>query len=199
LTLAATACYCSWPLSIPGPGASVLRELARKIDFLQDLFGRGVSWLMFLMVMVVFSDVIGRYLFNRTYVWVQEFEWYLFAMVYLLAAGYTLLYDEHVRVDILYSRWTPRRRAVMDSILFVVFFFPSCLMVAYTTWPFFRNSYRVLEGSPDPGGIPARWALKGVIIVAFVILMLQGVSELIKRFYVAMGWEEPNRRDKEIH
>jgi TRAP-type mannitol/chloroaromatic compound transport system permease small subunit len=177
----------------------MLRELARKIDVFQEFFGRGVSWLLLLMVLVVFSDVIGRYLFNRTYVWVQEFEWYLFAIVYLMAAGYTMLYDEHVRVDILYSKWPARKRALADFLLLLVFFFPSCLMVVYTTWPFFRNSVRVLEGSPDPGGIPARWALKGVIIVAFVILMIQGVSQLIKNFYVAAGWEAPEARDKEIH
>lgn len=177
----------------------MLRELARRIDAAQERFGRAVSWLMLLMVMVVFSDVIGRYLFNRTYVFVQELEWYLFAVVYLLAAGYTLLWDEHVRVDILYARLSPRQKARLDFVLLFVFFFPSCLLVISTTWPFFVNAWRVLEGSPDPGGIPARWALKGVIIVAFVILMIQGVSQAIKAYYVARGWEEPERRVREIH
>jgi TRAP-type mannitol/chloroaromatic compound transport system permease small subunit len=177
----------------------MLRELARRIDAAQERFGRAVSWLMLLMVMVVFGDVIGRYLFNRTYVFVQELEWYLFAVVYLLAAGYTLLWDEHVRVDILYARLSPRQKARLDFVLLFVFFFPSCLLVISTTWPFFVNAWRVLEGSPDPGGIPARWALKGVIIVAFVILMIQGVSQAIKAYYVARGWEEPERRVREIH
>jgi TRAP-type mannitol/chloroaromatic compound transport system permease small subunit len=177
----------------------MLREVARTIDAFQERFGRAVSWLMFLMVLVVFADVISRYALSRTYVFVQELEWYLFSMVYLLAAGYTLLHDEHVRVDIVYSRLSPRRKARLDFVLFLVFFFPSCLLVIVTAWPFFINSYRVLEGSPDPGGIPARWALKGIIIVAFALLMLQGVSEAIKRFYVAAGWEEPERREREIH
>lgn len=176
----------------------MLRELARKIDAAQERFGRAVSWLMLLMVLVVFGDVIGRYLFNRTYVFVQELEWYLFATVYLLAAGYTMLWDEHVRVDILYSRLTPRQRARLDFILLLVFFFPSCLLVIYTTWPFFVNAVRVMEGSPDPGGIPARWALKGVIIVAFVILLVQGVSQTIKAYWIIRGWEEPARRVREV-
>lgn len=176
----------------------MLRELARKIDAFQERFGNGVSWLMFGMVLVVFGDVISRYAFNRTWVFVQEFEWYLFSMVYLLAAGYTLLYDEHVRVDIISSKFPPRTKARLDFVLFLVFFFPSCLLVIYTTWPFFLNSLKVLEGSPDPGGIPARWALKAVIIAAFAILILQGISETIKRFYVAKGWEEPQRRVREI-
>lgn len=177
----------------------MLRELARKIDAVQEPFGRAVSWLTTLMVAVVFADVIMRYTMNRTYVFTQELEWYLFGMVYLLAAGYTMLHDEHVRVDIVYSKLSPKRKAWLDFILLLVFFFPSCLMVVYTSWPFVRNAWSVWESSPDPGGIPARWALKSVIIIGFVILMIQGLSELIKRYYVARGWEQPASQVKEIH
>jgi len=176
-----------------------VRALARRIDALQERIGRGVSWLMFGMVAVVFSDVIFRYLFNKSWVFVQELEWHLFGVVYLLAAGYTMLHDEHVRVDILYSRLSPRRKALIDFVLLWVFFFPSCLLVVYTTWPFVRNAFLVNEGSPDPGGIPARWAIKAVIIVGFGLLLLQGVSQAIKTFYWAMGWEERERRVQEIH
>jgi TRAP-type mannitol/chloroaromatic compound transport system permease small subunit len=172
----------------------MLREVARRIDAAQERFGNGLSWLMLGLVLVVFGDVLFRYLLNRTYVFVQELEWYLFAIIYLMAAGYTLLHDEHVRVDILYSRLLPRTRAWFDFVLLLVFFFPSCLMVVYTTWPFFWNSYKVLEGSPDPGGIPARWALKAVIILAFVVLIIQGVSQAIKSLWVARGWEAPALR-----
>jgi TRAP-type mannitol/chloroaromatic compound transport system permease small subunit len=179
--------------------ASMLRELARTIDRAQDAFGRGLAWLMLVMVLVVFTDVLMRYLFRRSYVWAQELEWNLFAITYLMAAGYVMLWDEHVRVDMLYSRLTVRQKAWLDFVLLWVFFFPSVLMVIYTTWPFFRNSLAVWEGSPDPGGIPLRWALKGVIIVAFVILAIQGLSQAIKNYYVARGWEEPESRVKEIH
>lgn len=176
-----------------------MRELARRIDALQDRFGRAVSWLMLLMVLVVFGDVISRYALKTTSVFTQELEWYLFGTVYLLAAGYTLLHDEHVRVDIVYSKLSPRRKAWFDFVLLFIFFFPSCLLVIYTAWPFVRNSWAVWEGSSDPGGIPARWALKSVIILGFVILLVQGVSEAIKRFYWAMGWEEPRRHVKDVH
>jgi TRAP-type mannitol/chloroaromatic compound transport system permease small subunit len=110
-----------------------------------------------------------------------------------------MLWDEHVRVDIMYSRLSPRKRAWVDFVLLFVFFFPSALLIVYTTWPFFRNAWIVYEGSPDPGGIPARWALKGVIIVAFGIMVIQGISEAIKRFHWAMGWEEPEVRAREVH
>lgn len=176
-----------------------MRELARRIDAFQERVGRSVSWLMFGMVVVVFGDVIFRYLFNRSWVFIQELEWHLFGIVYLLAAGYTMLYNEHVRVDILYARLSPRRKAWVDFVMLFVMFFPSCLLVIYTTWPFVRNSFAVNEGSPDPGGIPARWALKAVIIIAFCLLVLQGISQAIKSFYWAMGWEEPEKRAAEIH
>lgn len=176
-----------------------MRELARKIDRFQDAFGRALSWLMLAMVLTVFFDVVMRYAIRRTFVATQELEWYIFAITYLMAGGYVMLWDEHVRVDILYSRLSPRKRALMDFILLFVFFFPSALLIIYTTWPFFRNAVMVWEGSPDPGGIPARWALKGVIIVAFTIMVIQGISQAIKNFYWAMGWEEPETRTKEIH
>jgi TRAP-type mannitol/chloroaromatic compound transport system permease small subunit len=175
-----------------------MRELARRIDAFQERFGRAVSWLMFGMVVVVFGDVIFRYVFSRSFVWVQELEWHLFGAIYLLAAGYTLLYDEHVRVDIVYSKLSPRGKAWIDFALLWVFFFPSCLLIIYTSWPFVKASYVVNEGSPDPGGIPARWVLKSVIIVGFALLLLQGVAQAIKSFYWAMGWEEPKRRPQEI-
>jgi TRAP-type mannitol/chloroaromatic compound transport system permease small subunit len=176
-----------------------MRELARRIDRLQDRFGRGVSWMMLAMVVVVFGDVLSRYLFRTTYVFVQELEWYLFGASYLLAAGYTLLFDEHVRVDIVYSKLSPRKKAWFDLVLFLLFFFPSCLLVIYTAWPFVRNSWAVWEGSPDPGGIPGRWALKSMIIVGFAFLLLQGLSETIKRLYWAMGWEEREPVVREVH
>lgn len=180
-------------------GESALRRLARRIDAGQDAFGRGLAWLMLGMVLVVFFDVIMRYAINKSWVFTQELEWYIFAVTYLLGAGYVMLWDEHVRVDIVYSRLSPRRKALVDFVLLWIFFFPSCVLIVYTTWPFFRNAAAVLEGSPDPGGIPARWALKGVIIVAFAILIVQGLSQAVKNFYVLKGWEEPEVRAKEIH
>jgi TRAP-type mannitol/chloroaromatic compound transport system permease small subunit len=177
----------------------MLRELARRIDAFQERFGRAVSWLMFGMVVVVFGDVIFRYVFNRSWVWVQELEWHLFGIIYLLAGGYTMLYNEHVRVDIWYAKQPPRKKAWVDFILLWIFFFPSCLLIVYTTWPLVKHSFAVNEGSPDPGGIPARWALKSVIIIGFLLLMLQGISQAIKNFYWAMGWEAPEERAQEIH
>ena|SRR3989442_3437562 len=177
----------------------MLRQLARTIDAFQERVGRAVSWLMFAMVVVVFGDVILRYVFSRSSVFTQELEWHLFGLVYLLAAGYTMLYDEHVRIDILYSKWSPRTKAAVDFVLLFVMFFPSAIMIVVTTWPFVKHSFAVNEVSPDPGGIPFRWAYKSVIIIGFALLMLQAISQAIKNFYCAMGWEERERRPQEVH
>lgn len=174
-----------------------MRELARRIDRAQERFGRGVSWLSLGMVLVVFGDVVSRYLFRHTSGAMQELEWYLFGTLYLLAAGYTLLHDEHVRVDIACSKLSPRRRAWLDFVLYWVFFFPSCVLVIYTAWPFVRLAWEVWEGSPDPGGLPLRWLLKSMIIVGFVLLLVQGISETIKSFYRGMGWETPEQSKAE--
>jgi TRAP-type mannitol/chloroaromatic compound transport system permease small subunit len=178
--------------------AQVLRNIARKIDALDDRFGRLVSWIMLFMVLVVFTDVVLRYLFSTTTVWLQELEWHLFGIVYMLGAGYTMLYDEHVRVDIVYSRWSVRKKAWSDFILYLVFFYPSAIMIVWTSIPFVRDSFRVFEGSPDPGGIPLRFLLKSVIILGFLLLMLQALSQTIKSYFVARGWEEPEQRVKDI-
>src|SRR6266705_2049770 len=114
----------------------MLRQLARRIDRLQERFGQAVSWIMLFMVLVVFTDVLLRYLFRTTTVWLQELEWHLFGVVYMLGAGYTMLYDEHVRVDIVYSRWSVRKKAWSDFILYLVFFYPSAIMIVWTTIPF---------------------------------------------------------------
>lgn len=177
----------------------MLRELARKIDAFQERFGQGVSWLMFAMVVVVFSDVIFRYVFNKSSVFTQELEWHLFGLVYLLAAGYTMLYDEHVRIDVLYSKWSPRKKAAVDFVLIFVMFLPSVTMIMVATWPFVKHSFAVNEGSPDPGGIPFRWAYKSVILIGFGLLTLQAMSQAIKNFYWMMGWEERKTRVQEVH
>jgi TRAP-type mannitol/chloroaromatic compound transport system permease small subunit len=177
----------------------MLRQLARRIDAFQERVGRFTSFVTLAMVLVVFVDVVLRYGLSKSSVFMQEMEWHLFAVGYLFAAGYTMLYDEHVRVDIVYSSWSPRRKAWANFVFAFLFFFPSVVLVIYTSIPFVRNSFMINEGSPDPGGVPARWVLKSVIIIGFVLLGLQGISETVKNYYIARGWEEPNPRPKEIH
>jgi TRAP-type mannitol/chloroaromatic compound transport system permease small subunit len=165
--------------------------LTRGIDAVNNWIGRASSWLAFLLVVVTTYDVASRYLFKQSFVFVQELEWHLFAVMFLVAAGYTHLKGDHVRVDIIYARMSPRARAWMDLVLGVLFLFPTCFLLIWTSIPFVAASGRVLEGSPDPGGIPGRFLLKAVIPLGFTLVALQGVSETIKNYFRAVGKEMP--------
>lgn len=168
-----------------------VRALTRRIDAVNEWVGRGASWLALLLVVVTTYDVASRYLFRKSFVFIQELEWHLFAILFLIAAGYTHLKGDHVRVDIFYARMSPRNRAWIDLVLGVLFLFPTCFLLIWTSIPFVIASAKVLEGSPDPGGIPGRFLLKAVIPLGFILIALQGISETIKNLLHVLGKEMP--------
>lgn len=153
-----------------------LQTLSRRIDRVNACVGRVVAWVTLGLVAVVFVDVVMRYLFRTSFVFTQELEWHLFAFVFLLGGGYTLLHDAHVRVDILYQRFGDRARAWVNLVGVLLFLTPGCLLVIITSWKFVIKAWAILEGSPDPGGIPLRFLVKGCIPVGFVLILLQGWS-----------------------
>ncbi len=170
-----------------------LPRWVRAVEALSEWSGRAVAWLTLAMVLLVGYDVAMRYLFRAGSVALQELEWHLFALIFLLGAAYTLRHDEHVRVDLLHqSRWmTPRRRAWVDLVGTVLFLIPFCLLVIHASWPFVRASFELGEGSPDPGGLPARWLLKAAIPLGFGLLLLQGLALAARSARVALGREAP--------
>jgi TRAP-type mannitol/chloroaromatic compound transport system permease small subunit len=168
---------------------SVAARVSKWIDSVNEWIGRGVAWATLGLVLVVFVDVLMRYLFNTSFVFTQELEWHVFSFVFLLGAGYTLLYDGHVRVDIVYQAVRPKTRAWIDLVGVVFFLIPGCLVVIDTSAAFALSSLDVWEGSPDPGGIPFRFIVKGFIPVGFLLLLLQGISLGIKSFLVISGAE----------
>jgi len=168
-----------------------MRAVIRPIDALNEGVGRASAWLALLLVVVTTYDVVSRYLFNKSFVFIQEMEWHLFAILFLVAAGYTHLKGDHVRVDIIYARMSPRNRAWIDLVLGVLFLFPTCFLLIWTSIPFVIASVKVLEGSPDPGGIPGRFLLKAVIPLGFILIALQGISETIKNYFRVVGKEMP--------
>jgi TRAP-type mannitol/chloroaromatic compound transport system permease small subunit len=174
-----------------GPILPQVQQVIAGIDAISDWIGRAVSWLTLVMVLATAYDVIMRYLFNITYVFIQEAEWYLFSLIFLLAAGYGLRHDSHVRVDIFYARLTARGRAWIDVGGAVLFLFPTCYLIVTASIPYVSNSWSDLEVSPDPGGIPFRYLLKSAIPVGFVLLGFQGIAHLLKNLVVALGFAEP--------
>ena len=158
------------------------RGLSNRIDALNAWVGGGIRLLTLLMVLVTTYDVVMRYVFRTSFVFVQEMEWHLFAVLFLIAAGYTHLKGDHVRVDIFYARMSPKGKATVDLVCGLLFLFPTCFLLVWTSIPFIKASVAVLEGSADPGGLPGRYLLKMAIPAGFILLGLQGISELVKNF-----------------
>ncbi|KAA3656123.1 MAG: C4-dicarboxylate ABC transporter permease [Calditrichaeota bacterium] len=139
------------------------------------------------MIAVVCYDVFTRYFLRKSSIAVQELEWHIFAVIFLLGAAYTLKHDRHVRVDALYNTFSPRTRAWVDFLGSLVFLLPFVVLVIWASFNFVANSFAIAETSPDPGGLPARYLLKACIPIAFFLLMLQGLSMNFRAALVLWG------------
>jgi TRAP-type mannitol/chloroaromatic compound transport system permease small subunit len=167
-----------------------IKAITRLIDSINEWVGSGVAWVTLGLVLVVFVDVVMRYLLNKSFVFTQELEWHLFGFIFLIGAGYTLLHDGHVRVDIIYQRLGIKGRAWTNLLGVILFLIPGCIMVISTSWQFAANSFSMMEGSPDPGGIPFRFIIKGCIPVGFTLLLLQGFSLGLHSIMQILGVEK---------
>lgn len=156
-----------------------LGRFAHTLDALSEGIGRAVSWLTLALVALVVLNVL-LHLFRVGSVALQELEWHVFALIFLLAGAYTLKHDEHVRVDIVYQRLGPRARAGIELAGTLFFLLPLCAVVVYAAVPFAYAAFSYQEGSPDPGGLPYRFLLKSAIPLAFLLLALQGLSVIAR-------------------
>ena len=143
--------------------------------------------------MVVCFDVATRYLLDFTLVAVQEVQWHLFATIFLLGAAYTLRDDRHVRVDVLYANFSPRGKAWVDLLGTVLLLGPFCVIALQLGWYYTEASFLTGEGSPQPGGLPARYVLKLMIPLGLALLLLQGAANGLRAllFLLGRGGEEP--------
>ena len=167
-----------------------LVSVAQRIDALNENIGKAVAWLALLMVIVQFIVVIMRYVFGIGSIFMQESIIYLHATVFMLGAGYTLLHNGHVRVDIFYREASPRRKAVVDLLGVAIFLIPVCALIWWGSWPYVANSWRVFEGSRETSGIQAVFLLKTVILVFVVLVVLQGISLAIRSLLILAGVEQ---------
>ncbi len=157
-----------------------LLGLARAIDALNERVGRAAMWLVLLATLISAGNAAMRYGFDLSSNAWLEIQWYLFALIFLLGAGYTLKHNGHVRIDILHNRFSPRLQAWVDLVGGLLFLLPLCGLMIWMGWGGFADSWAVNETSPDAGGLP-RWPIKFAIPLGFTLLALQGVSEVIKR------------------
>ena len=153
-----------------------LKSVSNFIDGINEAIGKGVSWLTTALVLLICFDVAARYLFNTSSAGIVELEWHIFSFIFLLGAAYALKHDKHVRVDVFYQNFSPKTQAWVNLIGTILFLIPFCYITIITSLKFTGNAYAIGEGSPDPGGLPARFVVKGAIPIGFTLLLLQAVS-----------------------
>ena len=147
------------------------------------------------MILIGVWNVVGRYLGNLLQRNLSsngfiESQWYIFDLIFLLGAAYTLKHNHHVRVDVLYSNWSGKRQALANLLGTLLFLIPFSIMVIWFSWQAILDSWQIWELSPDPGGLP-RAPIKSMIIVGFVLLIIQGISEAIKNFAILTNQLSP--------
>ena len=173
-------------VAVWGFTVTFLLRLSRAIDRLNDAVGHLVYWLVLAAVVVSAGNAMIRYTLDLSSNAWLELQWYLYSAVFLLAAGYTLLHNEHVRIDVIYSHLPPRVRAWIDLLGSLFFLLPMALIILVLSWPMVVESIERNEYSSDAGGL-LRWPVKLLIPVGFLLLTLQGFSEIIKRIGFLLG------------
>lgn len=157
-----------------------MHRLADLIDTLNRRVAQAVRWLALAMVLVQFAIVVGRYVFGVNSIAVQESVLYMHAALFMLAAGFTLLVDGHVRVDVFYAKLGPAGRRRIDIFGHLVFLLPAMAVLLYWSWPSVRNAWAILEGPISVGGIKAVFLMKSLIPAFCILLMLQSLACLIR-------------------
>ena len=160
--------------------------VAKAIDAVNTRIGKIMAWLVVLAILISATNAVIRKAFDMSSNAWLEAQWILFGVVFLLCAPWTLILNEHIRIDIVSSRFSKRMRDWIDVLGHLFFLFPTCLIVMYTGWPFFYRSFVLNEQSLNAGGLP-QWPAKFLVPFAFTLLFIQGISELIKRIAIMRG------------
>ena len=164
----------------------VLLAVSRAIDAVNSRLGKWVSWLVVVVVIVSAGNATVRKLFDMSSNAWLELQWVMFSIIFLLCSPWTLMSNEHIRIDIINSMFSKTTRNVIDIVGHVVFLLPLTIVMIVTGWPFFTASYSINEQSMNAGGLP-QWPAKSLIVIGFTLLFFQGISELIKRIAVMRG------------
>jgi len=155
-------------------------SIIKTIESIIRWIGEKSSYINVLLVMIICIDVFMRYILNTTQTWVIELEWHLFALIFLLGASYTLQEDQHVRVDLFYADRSIKSKAWINLLGTLLFLVPWCLILVNSSFNYATNSWMMNEGSPNPGGLPARYIIKYCMTFGFVLLLLQGIAVIYR-------------------
>lgn len=154
-----------------------VQKFSEFISDLSDSLGRAVSWLTLAMVVLVFVIIVLRKVFGLGWIWMQESVTWMHAVIFMLAAAYTLKADEHVRVDIFYSRLSSRGKALVNLGGSLFLLLPLCVFITWSSWDYVAESWRVKESSWQSGGLPTLYLLKSIIPITAILLALQGITK----------------------
>ena len=165
---------------------NALLALSRQIDALTERIGRSAIWIVLIVVLISAGNAIMRYAFNYSSNALLEIQWYLFGLLFLSCSGYTLLRNEHVRIDLLSSKLSKRGQAWIDVFGIIFFLMPMAVAILVLSWPVFMHAFESGEMSNSAGGLIV-WPARLMIPVGFALLIMQGVSELIKRIGFLLG------------
>jgi TRAP-type mannitol/chloroaromatic compound transport system permease small subunit len=163
-----------------------LLKVSSLIDDLNERVGRAMIWLVLIVVVISAGNAVFRFAFNMSSNALLEIQWYLFSAIFLLSAGYVLKKNEHIRIDVLFGRYTERTQNWIDVFGFLAFLLPMGILIGYLSWAVFTLAWNSGEMSSNPGGL-IRWPVRLMMPVGFLLLVLQGLSELIKRIAFLKG------------
>ncbi|WP_206732082.1 TRAP transporter small permease subunit [Halarcobacter ebronensis] len=168
----------------------MLLKLERGFDKFANFIGTITAIAMVLMILNVFYDVVMRYFFKSGSIAMQEMEWHLFSVIILIGIAYTLKEDGHVRVDLIYDKLTPRKKAMINMIGSIIFILPIAILVGLSSIDNAVEAFHSMEQSGDPGGLPYRWIVKSLIPLSFLLLIITTVGFFIKNLNVYKGISE---------
>ena len=175
---------------------TLLLKLSQLIDWLNERVGKGAFWLVLIMTVISAGNAVVRFTVNYSSNGLLEIQWYLFAAIFMLCSPYTLQKNEHVRIDVLSSKLSPRGLAVIDIFGTLFFLLPMVIVVLWLSLPLVADSFHINEMSANAGGL-IRWPVKILLPIGFTLLALQGISELIKRIAFLAGMiDDPNNKEK---
>jgi len=166
-------------------------QISRTLDGAINAIGRAVSWLWVVLIAIIVTNVVMRYVFNLGLIVFEELQWHIYAVGFMIGLSFGIVADRHVRIDVLADRFAPRTRAWIELVGLLVFLIPFALLIAWDAIPFVSRSWQMNEVSIAPGGLPARWALKLVIIIALVLIAIAAFSRLTRVSAYLFGYPAP--------
>ncbi len=165
----------------------------KTINLLENIgekVGKAVSYLTTALMLLICYDVLMRYFFDSSQIWMTELEIYFYSFIFLLGSAYAFKKDKHVRVDVFYTKFSPKKKAWVNLLGGLFLLLPWCVVILIVSFDYAMTSFSMGEGSPQPGGLPALYILKFSIFVGFLLLFLQGIASVLKSIQIIKGKEK---------